>query len=129
MSSPDPSDPYGYHTRPDPYGAGQYQPESVYPPPPPPIPYAQQPYPPVYGQPMYMPAKPSSGYATGALVCGILGLFLIAPSVLAIALGHVAMKETKGGRMRGGGAAAAGLTLGYLVAVPAIAFAVMFYFS
>jgi hypothetical protein len=31
--------------------------------------------------------------------------------------------------MRGGGAAAAGLTLGYLVAIPWIAFAVMFYFS
>ncbi|MEV0968525.1 DUF4190 domain-containing protein [Microtetraspora glauca] len=89
-------------------------------------------YPPYGAQPIYIQAPPTSGYATASLVFGILGVvggwcaFGI-PCVLAVLFGHIALVETKSGRKGGRGMAIAGLILGYVVVIPAVALAVMMF--
>ena len=70
-------------------------------------------------------APATSGAAVASLVFGLLGLFLGCctfgvPSVLAVLLGHIAMRETKNGQRGGQGMAVAGLILGYLLVIPMI---------
>jgi hypothetical protein len=94
---------------------------------------------PQYGQPYgppqpyysggYAPAaaQPTSGAAVTSLVCGILGFFTCAvTSVVAVVAGHIAMRETRSGRVGGQGMAVAGLVTGYLVLVPALIVLFMF---
>ncbi|MGN9778049.1 DUF4190 domain-containing protein [Micromonospora sp. H33] len=111
-----------------------------------------QPYPPVSGPPgaypplpagpgQYPPATPqqvrpplTSGLATASLVLGIFGalggwcLFGL-PCVLAVILGHLALRETRDGTRSGHGMAVAGLVLGYVFVGPMIAFTVMAFFG
>ncbi|MFE9691931.1 DUF4190 domain-containing protein [Micromonospora sp. NPDC005806] len=72
--------------------------------------------------------------ATASLVRGILGvlggccLFGL-PCILAVILGHLAMRETRDGTRSGHGMAVAGLVLGYIFVGPMIAFTVMVFFG
>ena len=73
-------------------------------------PYGQNPY----GQ-GYPPARPTSGLAIAALVCGIVGFFTAGlASIPAVICGHMAWRETSSGTHSGHGMAIAGLVLGYL---------------
>jgi hypothetical protein len=89
--------------------------------------------PPPYGyQPVYVQTTPTSGYATASMVFGIIGLLggwcaFGIPCLIAVVLGHMALSETKNGRKGGHGMAVAGLILGYLVVIPAIILAIMFF--
>lgn len=63
--------------------------------------------------------RPTSGLAVAALICGLVGLvpcFFAMPSIAAIILGHLALRETANGVRPGHGQAVAGLILGYVVA-------------
>lgn len=79
---------------------------------------------PVYPAPVY-PARPSSGVAIAAMICGIVGfvfswatLFILIPvlvSIAAVILGHVALGQLKKNPNLGGrGMAITGLVLGYI---------------
>ncbi|MFE9206830.1 DUF4190 domain-containing protein [Micromonospora sp. NPDC007230] len=76
----------------------------------------------------------TSGIATASLVLGILGvlggwcLFGL-PCILAVILGHVAMRDTRDGTRSGHGMAVAGLVLGYVFVGPMIIFTVMAFFG
>ncbi|MEU1687944.1 DUF4190 domain-containing protein [Micromonospora sp. NPDC005707] len=76
----------------------------------------------------------TSGMATASLVLGILGvlggwcLFGL-PCVLAVILGHLALRETRDGMRSGHGMAVAGLVLGYVFVGPMILFTVMVFFG
>ncbi|MGC5021247.1 DUF4190 domain-containing protein [Micromonospora sp. DT47] len=76
----------------------------------------------------------TSGMATASLVLGILGvlggwcLFGL-PCILAVILGHLALRETRDGTRSGHGMAVAGLVLGYVFVGPMIAFTVMWFFG
>ncbi|MEU4477724.1 DUF4190 domain-containing protein [Micromonospora sp. NPDC023966] len=76
----------------------------------------------------------TSGMATASLVLGILGvlggwcLFGL-PCVLAVILGHLALRETRHGMRSGHGMAVAGLVLGYVFVGPMILFTVMVFFG
>ncbi|GAA1656581.1 DUF4190 domain-containing protein [Actinoplanes couchii] len=108
--------------QPDPYG--QY----------PPQPYPQQPqyhghYRPYPPQPGYYPPMPmvvpTSGLAVASMVLGIIGIFggfcaFGVPCLIAVVLGHMALRETRNGHRAGHGMAIAGLILGYLVLIPSI---------
>lgn len=70
-------------------------------------------------------ARPSSTVAVWALVLGCVGVLagwclMGVPCVIAVALGHVALAQTKDDRMSGRGMAVAGLVLGYVSLIPAI---------
>ena len=72
-----------------------------------------------------------SSAATASLIFGTMGLVggwwvLGLPSVLAVILGHVGLKQTCNHAMSRRGQAIAGLVLGYVVFVPAIVFFFMF---
>ncbi|SCL50791.1 DUF4190 domain-containing protein [Micromonospora chersina] len=122
----------------------------------PPLPAVLGPYPPVSaptGAYAPVPAQPyqgrgyppgmqrltvqpvlTSGMATASLVLGILGvlggwcLFGL-PCVLAVILGHLALRETRDGMRSGHGMAVAGLVLGYVFVGPMILFTVMVFFG
>lgn len=71
------------------------------------------------GPPHWSPPHtvPTSGLATAALVLSLLGtmacfLFGI-PSIIAVALGHAAMRQTRTGARGGHGLAVAALIIGY----------------
>jgi hypothetical protein len=71
---------------------------------------------PYYAQPPLV--RPTSGLAVAALICGLVGLvpcFFAMPSIAAVILGHLALKETANGVRPGHGQAVAGLILGYVV--------------
>ncbi|SCF16394.1 protein of unknown function (DUF4190) [Micromonospora viridifaciens] len=115
---------------------GAYPPMPAPPGPYPPVsavPYPPGGYPPavqrVVGQPVL-----TSGMATASLVLGILGvlggwcLFGL-PCILAVILGHLALRETRDGTRSGHGMAVAGLVLGYVFVAPMIAFTVMAFFG
>ncbi|MFI7575873.1 DUF4190 domain-containing protein [Micromonospora sp. NPDC049497] len=76
----------------------------------------------------------TSGLATASLVLGIFGvlggwcLFGL-PCVLAVILGHVAMRETRDGTRSGHGMAVAGLVLGYVFVGPMIGFTFLMFFG
>jgi hypothetical protein len=112
----------------------------------PPVSGLPSPYPPVSAVP-YQPAgypqaaqriavQPplTSGMATASMVLGILGvlggwcLFGL-PCILAVILGHIALRETRDGTRSGHGMAVAGLVLGYVFVVPMIAFTFMVFFG
>ncbi|MCW3844001.1 DUF4190 domain-containing protein [Micromonospora yasonensis] len=86
--------------------------------------------------PQRVTVQPSltSGTATASLVLGILGvlggwcLFGL-PCILAVILGHLAMRETRDGTRSGHGMAVAGLVLGYVFVGPMILFTVMVFFG
>lgn len=64
------------------------------------------------------PVRPTSGLAVASMICGIAGAvlcFLVIPSIVAVILGHMALKETANGVRAGHGQAIAGLILGYVV--------------
>lgn len=124
MSYPPPQ--YHGHYRPQPPispGPYQpYQPQSPAPQYPPQYGYAPQPYPP---QHMVVTQRvvPTSGWATGSMVMGLLGLFggwclMGVPCVLAVIAGHIGLAQTKTGERGGRGQAVTGLILGYLFVVP-----------
>lgn len=85
-----------------------------------PSPYGQQP-----AQISYVVKQPTSTTAIASMILGIIG-FLSAccsfgvPSILAVILGHVALKETAGGQKEGHGMAVTGLILGYIGVLPAL---------
>ncbi|MEE3922116.1 DUF4190 domain-containing protein [Micromonospora sp. BRA006-A] len=76
----------------------------------------------------------TSGMATASLVLGILGvlggwcLFGL-PCVLAVILGHLALRDTRDGTRSGHGMAVAGLVLGYVFVGPMILFTLMVFFG
>ncbi|MEU1844146.1 DUF4190 domain-containing protein [Micromonospora sediminicola] len=116
----------------------------------PPVSAVPRPYPPVSGPAgAYGPvsavsypdlrlplARPvlTSGMATASLVLGILGvlggwcLFGL-PCLLAVVLGHLALRETRDGARSGHGMAVAGLVLGYVFVGPMILFTLMVFFG
>lgn len=78
----------------------------------------QQPYQQPYQQPAPPLAKPTSGLALAALITGAAGVvlcFTVLPSIAAVVLGHLAVKDTRSGERAGRGMAIAGLVLGYVV--------------
>jgi hypothetical protein len=84
----------------------------ISPPPPPPPPLMPPPYMP-YAVAQVYPA--TNGLAIASLVAGILWLGWFG-SIVAVILGHVALRQIKqsGGRETGNGIAIAGLVLGYM---------------
>jgi hypothetical protein len=74
------------------------------------------------------PGQPkSSTVAVWALITGVVGVLagwclLGLPCIAAVVLGHVALSQTKDGRMTGRGMAVAGLVLGYVALIPALIF-------
>ncbi|MGC1215568.1 MAG: DUF4190 domain-containing protein, partial [Micromonospora sp.] len=76
----------------------------------------------------------TSGAATASLVLWILGviggwcLFGL-PCILAVVLGHLALRETRDGARAGHGMAIAGLVLGYVFAAPMVVFTVLMFFG
>ncbi|NES28160.1 DUF4190 domain-containing protein [Micromonospora terminaliae] len=101
-------------------------------------PLPAMPYPgggyPAGGQRLTVQPILTSGMATASLVLGILGvlggwcLFGL-PCVLAVILGHLALRETRDGMRSGHGMAVAGLVLGYVFVGPMILFTVMVFFG
>lgn len=94
-------------------------------------PQSPGPYPPAYG---YGPSaygplvRPTSGTATASMILGIAGMFLfclVVPSLVAVLLGHNAIRETRHGHKGGHGQAVAGLILGYVVLIPVAIYAVL----
>ena len=61
-----------------------------------------------------VPVQPTNGLAVGALVLGILEIFLGFTAIPAVILGHIARAQIKQTGERGDGMAVAGLVLGYL---------------
>ncbi|ATO13243.1 hypothetical protein CO540_04885 [Micromonospora sp. WMMA2032] len=122
---------------------GPYPPVSAVPRPYPPVsgpagaygPMSATPYPDPRGLPLPL-ARPvlTSGMATASLVLGILGvlggwcLFGL-PCLLAVVLGHLALRETRDGARSGHGMAVAGLVLGYVFVGPMILFTLMVFFG
>lgn len=95
-----------------------------------PVPYS--PGPPAYGQPVYYvppsPPRPTSGLALASMICGIGGMvlcFIVLPSIAAVILGHLALKETSDGTRSGKGQAITGLVLGYVVCGIALVYLVV----
>ena len=93
----------------------------------------------MYASAPLAPARPTSGLAITALICGIAGLvlsFFVIPlvaSVVAVITGHMALNQTKRDPNMGGrGIAVAGLVLGYLglagIALLVVALIVSFLF-
>lgn len=81
------------------------------------------------GQPQYAPQpQANNGLAIGALVCGILGflgsfiVFGAGLGIIAIILGFIARGKANRGEATGGGMALAGIILGFLSLLIAIAF-------
>jgi hypothetical protein len=103
---------------------------------PPPVPYSpgpngsgwHQPAPqPAYAQPVVFTQQvPASGVATASMIFGILGVLggwcmLGVPCIIAVICGHAGLSQTKDGARSGRGQAVAGLIMGYVVVMPAIA--------
>lgn len=125
---------------------GPYPPVSAVPGPYPPVSGVPGPYPPVSVVPYrpggYPPAAQravvqpplTSGMATASMVLGILGvlggwcLFGL-PCILAVVLGHLALRETRDGTRSGHGMAVAGLVMGYVFVGPMIAFTFLVFFG
>ena len=89
-------------------------------------PTPQQPYP----FPYPVRVAPTSGMATASLIVGLFGLFggwcfFGLPCLLAVVLGHLAVKETRTGERGGHGMAITGLILGYVFVVPMAIFTLM----
>lgn len=86
-----------------------------------------QPPPPIVFVP---PPRRTSGAAVTSLVMGLLGLFggwclCGVPCILAVVFGHIGAARTRSGEVAGHGMAVAGLVLGYIFVLPAIAFSVL----
>jgi hypothetical protein len=77
---------------------------------------------------------PMSGLAVASVLLAVLGIvsgfctFGI-PALLAVILGHVAIGDTRDGSRSGHGVAVAGMVLGYIVVVPALAFSLWVLFG
>lgn len=99
-----------------------------------PPPHSTLPQPPISGPPGYphqppqyvvVQRPPTSASAVGSLVFGILGvlggwcIFGI-PCLIAVILGHLALRETRNDQMGGHGMAVTGVILGYLFVAPAL---------
>lgn len=83
------------------------------------------PHQPAY-QPLAVPVVPTSGTATAAMICGIGSLISCGIlGIVAVILGHVAMRETRSGARGGHGMAVTGLILGYLTVLPWAIFWIM----
>lgn len=103
---------------------GPYRPAVVPASPPhPPMGYPQPPY---YQQHVVVASSPpTSGLAVASMIFGLIGFFggfclFGVPCLVAVALGHAALRETKGGTKGGHGMAITGLILGYLLLIPAV---------
>ncbi len=72
---------------------------------------------PAVPNPTVPPATKTAGLAIGSLACGIAGVLLGLPALLAIIFGHLARGKIKKsqGALKGSGLALAGLILGYVV--------------
>jgi hypothetical protein len=88
-------------------------------------------------QPPFMYAvdpRRTSGMAVASMVLGIVGLatgccsFGIF-SIVAVVLGHVALKETRTNTVKGHGMAVAGLVMGYILAGPSVLVSVLWIFG
>ncbi|MCG5220373.1 DUF4190 domain-containing protein [Streptosporangium sp. KLBMP 9127] len=65
------------------------------------------------------------------MIFGLVGLFggwcmLGIPCFIAVVLGHMATRKTKRGARSGHGMAVAGLMLGYIIIIPAVAISLIF---
>lgn len=60
---------------------------------------------------------PASPLAVAALVCGIVGVFLLVPALGGIVLGHLGVRQTSRNTHTGRGLAIGGMVLGYAVVV------------
>ncbi|MFC3381229.1 DUF2510 domain-containing protein [Couchioplanes azureus] len=73
---------------------------------------------------MPAPTRPTSTAGVATLILGLVSLFggflLILPVPVTWAVGHVALKETRDGRMSGRGLAIAGNALAWLAFVPTV---------
>ncbi|WP_196255729.1 DUF4190 domain-containing protein [Micromonospora sp. WMMC415] len=105
------------------------QPQQSYPPQPvSPPPFPQQYGAPVSPQPMYVvQQQPTSGLAVASLIFSILGLLAGCCtfgvfSVIAVLLGHAALRDIRETGKRGDGMAKAGLVMGYILVVPMLIF-------
>ncbi|WP_088283822.1 DUF4190 domain-containing protein [Kineosporia sp. A_224] len=89
-------------------------------------PYGQQrPGPPAHYYPV-VAVVPTSGQATASMICGIGSFFSCGLlGIVAVILGHVAIRETGTGAKAGHGMAVTGLILGYVTVLPWAAFWVM----
>lgn len=67
---------------------------------------------------------PTSGLAVAALVCGIVGVFLVVPALFAIGFGHAGLWRTRTNSHGGRGLAIGGIVLGYAV-VGAVALVIL----
>lgn len=88
---------------------------------------SSQPAPPVVG---YIVRQQTSTMAVVSMILGILGFLSMCcsfgvPSMLAVILGHAALKETSSGEKDGHAMAITGLVLGYIIAIPALIFSVI----
>jgi hypothetical protein len=86
--------------------------------------------------PMMVPAaavRPTSGASVVTLILGLItffgGFLLLFPVAVTWAVGHVALKETKDGRMSGRGMAVAGNVLAWLSFLPAVFWAMNLMFN
>ncbi len=104
-----PGTPYAPPGQPQPPYPHQYQ--QPYP-----APYGQ-PYggPAPYGQPPYVPRRPDTALATGALVCSILGFCSGGVTAIAgLVMGHIALSKTNRGEAGGRGLGTAAVIVGYV---------------
>jgi hypothetical protein len=75
------------------------------------------------------PVRPTSSLAVASMIAGIIsilgGACLVGiPPLIAVLLGHAAMKETKNGQKPGHGQAVAGLIMGYICLIPVVFFGI-----
>lgn len=77
-------------------------------------------------QPIHVvaPVRPTSGASVVTLIMGLIsvlgGFVLIFPIVVTWAVGHVALRETRDGRVAGHGMAVAGNVLAWLAFLPTV---------
>jgi len=63
----------------------------------------------------YTPPPRSSALAISSLVCALLGIILFVPAIAAVVMGICGLRATTRHRLRGRGAAEAGVAIGSLV--------------
>lgn len=65
----------------------------------------------------YTRPAPTSGFATAALICSLVGVITVLPAPVAIIFGHIGIHRTRHHQRLGRGMAMGGLILGYAVSL------------
>ncbi|HLS13392.1 MAG TPA: DUF4190 domain-containing protein [Beutenbergiaceae bacterium] len=65
----------------------------------------------------YTQPVPTSGFATAALICSLVGVITVVPAALAIVFGHIGIHRTRSHQRLGRGMAMGGMILGYAVSL------------